>query len=103
MTRTTTILNGYTAWLELDGSLLTASYEEADALLAEITYIVHKRERIDGIWRHEETDIDQDAYAHYFDTLVAWVAEETGYDPEELAEAFHPDVPEPCIRYRITA
>lgn len=99
MPRITTTLLGYTAWLDDDGAHLTASYEDEARLLDELTIVLHERELIGDVWRPEETDIDAEAYGTYFDALVAWVAKVTGLPAEELAEAWHPDVPEPYLRY----
>lgn len=96
-----TYLLDYKAWLEIDDEGgISASYMDAETLLDELTYVIREAESVDGVRIPEETDIDYEQWSAYQERLLDWVSAETGISREVLANAWHPDVAEPFVRYK---
>lgn len=94
----TVLDNGYAATCAITEDEITASYVDDEAVLDAITTVIPGDE---DIGMPEQTDIALEDWEPFWCALVAWVHAETGIPADVLADAWHPDVPEPYLHYRL--
>ncbi len=104
-THTRTLINGWEATVEIDedDGAIDAYYVDGEGMAEECSVVIPAEEvdMGDGVCEiPEQIDADSAAHALYFGALVAFAAEVSGVAADDLADAFHPDVFEPCVRYR---
>ena len=101
-THTGTILGYAVSMLDTDDEI-TASYDDTETLLDEITSITQEAETIaDAQYGDyevlEQTEIDSEGWQRYWVALCDWVAGHTGIPSATLQEAWHPDCAEPYLQ-----
>jgi len=101
-THTKTLIDNFEAIVELhDDGGLDAYYLDSRRMEDVITVVLNEAEIVDGIFIPKQTTADDVSYHKYFEALCQFAAEVSHLPIADLREAFHPDVYEPHIRYRL--